>query len=60
MTLNFLWVPIRLSAPQLVENCLENYTHISPKWIMDVCLCLEYWLQVVMDNGQKKKLNKED
>ena len=27
---------------------------------MDVCLCLECWLQVVMDNGQEKKLNKGD
>ena len=29
-------------------DCEQN------KWIMDVCLCLEYWLQFVMDNGQNK------
>ena len=27
---------------------------------MGVCLCLECWLQVLMDNGQERKLNKGD
>ena len=27
---------------------------------MDVCLCLTCWLQVVMNNGQEKRLNTGD
>ena len=26
---------------------------------MDVCLCLEFWLQVVKDNGKEKSQAKE-
>ena len=35
----------------------ENYAHISKIWIMDDCLCLKYWLQVVMDHRKKSYSN---
>ena len=43
-----------ISTTNQQEVSWKTTSTFPKKWIMDVCLCLECWLQVVMINGQEK------
>ena len=51
-----------ISTPNQQEvawNTISTFPS-TPKKVMDAYLCFDCWLQVVMDNGQRKKLNQGD
>ena len=47
-----------INTPNQQDIAWKIMPTFSKKYIMDIYLCLENWLQYAMDNGLDKKLNR--